>query len=278
MAHTLITGGSSGIGLHIAALLVQRGESVTLLARDTAKLENARHVLQSQYPHSRPIHIIAADVCDFAALNADVMACIATQGAIDTLIASAGMITPGNFLDQSVTDFDLQIKTNLLGVANAIRAVYPSMIAAGAGRIMIVSSGAALLGIPGYASYCASKYGLRGLAAALRLEAKPKGVSVSICFPPDTDTPQFRQEIAQRGPETKLFLGPPKPWPVETVANRILKGMDARDGEIFFGFGMMMLDKLGPIIRPVLEKAYERRNKKNHTKKNKGTEHEAPQA
>lgn len=263
MAHIMITGGSSGIGLQIAALLVQRGESVTLLARDGAKLEAAKRALQSQYPNSRPVHTQAADVTDAAALHTAVMACVATQGAVDTLIASAGMIIPGNFLNQSSADFNNQIDTNLIGVANAIREVYPMMIATGRGTITIMSSGAALLGIPGYTAYCASKYGLRGLATALRLEARPKGVSVCICFPPDTDTPQFRQEIAQRGPETKRFLGPPKPWPVETVASHIVKGMDAGKGEIFFGFGMMMLDKLGPIIRPILEKAYERRNKNN---------------
>lgn len=263
MAHIMITGGSSGIGLQIARLLVQRDESVTLLARDRAKLEEAKHALQSQYPNSRPVHIQAVDVTDGRALQAAVMECVAIHGAIDTLIASAGMIIPGNFADQSDADFDVQIHTNLIGVANAIRAVYPSMIAAGHGTITIISSGAALLGIPGYTAYCASKYGLRGLATALRLEARPKGVSVCICFPPDTDTPQFRQEIAQRGPETKRFLGPPKPWPVETVAKHIVKGMDAGKGEIFFGFDMMMLDKLGPIIRPILEKAYERRNKKH---------------
>lgn len=263
MAHIMITGGSSGIGLQIAGLLVQRGDSVSLLARDQDKLDAAKRTLQSQYPNSRPVHTQAADVTDGAALHTAVMECVAIHGAIDTLIASAGMIIPGNFADQSGADFDVQIHTNLIGVSNAIRAVYPSMIAAGRGTITIISSGAALLGIPGYTAYCASKYGLRGLATALRLEAKPKGVSVCICFPPDTDTPQFRQEIAQRGPETKRFLGPPKPWPVTTVAHRIVKGMDAGKKEVFFGFDMLLLDKLGPIIRPVLEKAYERRSKKN---------------
>ncbi|HBF29343.1 SDR family oxidoreductase [Rhizobium sp.] len=261
MVHTLITGGSSGIGLKIAQLLVQRGENVSLLARNNAKLEDAKRLLLRE-SHGSHVRTIPVDVTDFQAMKDAVASCVKAQGAIDNLISSAGMIIPQSFLLQTHEDFDIQIKTNLIGVANSIRAIYPDMIAARRGKIMIISSGAALLGIPGFGAYCASKYGLRGLATSLRIEARPKGVSISICFPPDTDTPQFRTEIAQRNEETNIFLGPPKPWQVDKVANRILKGMDAREDEIFFGFGMTLLNHFGAFIRPAIEKAYERRNRK----------------
>lgn len=77
----------------------------------------------------------------------------------------------------------------------------------GAGKIMIIASGAAFVGIPGYSAYCASNYVLKGYAAALRLEAAPHGINVSICFPPDTLTRQFEQEIGIRPAEANLFIG-----------------------------------------------------------------------
>lgn len=54
----------------------------------------------------------------------------------------------------------------------------------GNGRIMLVSSGAALLGIPGYSAYCASKSALSAFGESLRLEVAKAGVAVSVSFPP----------------------------------------------------------------------------------------------
>lgn len=254
--HTIITGGSSGIGYALAERLIRRGERVSLIARDPVKLQRARDELQTLGAAHASVSIAAADVTDQLALDEAVAQCEAAAGAADVLIASAGIVSPQLFHQQPANDFDRQIRINLVGVANSIRAVYGPMRQRGDGRIMIVSSGAAFVGIPGYAAYCASKAALRAFASSLRLEARPAGVQVSICFPPDTDTPQLEAELPFRPNAARLFMGQSKPWPVEKVAARILAGLDARQDEVNFGLVLSLLAKTSPALQPLLQSVY----------------------
>lgn len=254
--HTIITGGSSGIGYALAERLIRRGERVSLIARDPVKLQQARDELQTRGAAHALVSIAAADVTDQLALDEAVAQCEAAAGAADALIASAGIVSPQLFHQQPVNEFDQQIRINLVGVANSIRAVYGPMRQRGDGRIMIISSGAAFVGIPGYAAYCASKAALRALASSLRLEARPAGVQVSICFPPDTDTPQLEAELPLRPNAAHLFMGQSKPWSVEKVAARILAGLDARQDEVNFGLVLSLLAKTSPALQPLLQSVY----------------------
>src|SRR5690606_24418580 len=150
MRHVLVTGGSSGIGLAIASILLSRGERVTLLARDGARLAAAATSLAAEAGGPERIHTVQADVTDAAS--------VAAAGPVEALVASAGIVEPALFDAQPAVDFERQIAVNLLGVANSVRAVLPAMYGKGSGRVAIVSSGAGLIGIPGYSAYCASKF------------------------------------------------------------------------------------------------------------------------
>jgi 3-dehydrosphinganine reductase len=261
MGHCLITGGSSGIGLSLARLLLLQGETVSLVARDLDKLESARSWLISEGARIDRIHFEAADVADEPSLRRAVLACEAVLGPVDIAIASAGVVTPSLFHTQDALQFDRQIAVNLTGVANTVRLIFPGMISAGRGRIMIISSGAALVSIPGYSAYCASKAALRAFTASLRLEAGSHGVIVSACFPPDTLTPQLEQEMGFRPAEARLFIGTHKPWDVDVVANRILKGLRDGRAEVHFGFTLTALAYIEPLIRPFLHRIYARKLK-----------------
>ena len=72
------------------------------------------------------------------------------------------------------------------------------MRAAGSGQLVLVASAAALIGLYGYSSYAPSKFAVRGLAEALRSELAPEGIGVSVVYPPDTDTPGYREELRHR--------------------------------------------------------------------------------
>jgi 3-dehydrosphinganine reductase len=252
MAHVLVTGGSSGIGLALAELFLGRGERVSIIARDPARLEAAKAGLLTGKSDAA-IYTAAADVCDRASLDRSISACKAAFGEIDVLIASAGIVEPGLFVDQSPEAFDEQIAVNLTGVANVTRSVYADMVVRGVGRILIVSSGAGLIGIPGYAAYCASKFALRGFGAALRAEARSRGLTVSVCFPPDTVTPQYERELPLRPLEAQTMMGKVKPWPVKRVAAAIAKGIDKGQGEIQFGLALRALGHFGPAVSRYFE-------------------------
>lgn len=247
--HVIVTGGSSGIGFEVARLYVARGASVSLIARRPDLLERAAAVLSGMGQAGRVRHA-AADISDGDAIAVAISACEAEFGPCDVLVCSAGIVEPGLFDDQSARLFEQQIAINLIGTANAIRGVFGAMRARRAGRIMIVSSGAALIGIPGYAAYCAAKSGLAALGESLRAEGAPDGVTVTVCFPPDTLTPQFERELPLRPDAARALMGAAAPWKAEAVAARIVRGIDRRQAKVYFGFEITMLGLFGPIIKP----------------------------
>ncbi|MFC3071889.1 SDR family oxidoreductase [Shinella pollutisoli] len=248
MRHVLVTGGSSGIGLAIAALLLSRGDRVTLLARDEGRLEAAMDILSELPGAGERLAAVSADVADAASVGAGVRAAASRFGPADVLVASAGIVEPGLFHDQPPELFERQVAVNLFGVANSVRAVLPDMRAAGGGRIAIVSSGAGLIGIPGYSGYCASKFALRGLAASLRAETAGHGISVSISFPPDTVTPQYEREMLVRPPEAEAMMGRVRPWQAADVARVIVEGMEKGRREVHFGVALRFVGYFGPLV------------------------------
>lgn len=248
--HVLITGGSSGIGLALARLYLAQGARVSLIARRPEGLEAARRTLTDG--GACGVHVEAADATDRPALDAAVGACERVNGPVDLLIASAGVVEPGAFLTQTPETFDRQIQVNVIGVANAVRCVFASMVERRSGQLLLVSSGAGLIGCPGYAAYCASKAALVGLGEALDLEGAPFNVRVSLCFPPDTLTPQYRAELPKRPPEATRLMGRVRPWSAEKVARHIQRALERDRRTITFGFSLWGLRLFGPFVKPLL--------------------------
>ncbi|WP_338051081.1 SDR family oxidoreductase [Pararhizobium gei] len=257
MTHVIITGGSSGIGLAIAGIYASRGAHISLLARNLAALESAQALLGKKCDVST-IHIESVDVADRTETEDTVRRCEDRFGPCTILIACAGVVEPGPFETISVDDFDRQLQTNLFGAVHAVRAVYPAMKARRSGRIMLVSSGAGLIGIYGYTAYCASKFALHGFAEALRSEAKPSGVKIGICFPPDTETPQFTRELETRPREAAVVMGSVAPWPAAKLAERIVDAIDKGRFETFFDLTLWLLGRFGSVAKPMLNLWFDR--------------------
>jgi len=259
MTHVIITGGSSGIGLAIAHIYAARGDRISLIARTAATLEAARTAIAaSKGVDAAMIAIASADVANEAQISSAMRDCEARLGPCDILVTAAGIVHPGPFETLSPADFERQMATNFHGSVHAVRAVYDSMRKRGSGSIMLVSSGAGLIGIYGYAAYCASKFALHGFAEALRSEARPNGVSVSVCFPPDTQTPQFDGEIAFRPLEAAIVMGKVRPWSAQEVASRIVAAIDRGRFEVFFGLSLHAIGRFGSTLKPILNWWFDR--------------------
>lgn len=226
--HVLITGGSSGIGLAAAHQLVGHGATVTLLARRESVLQEAKAKLGGR------AHLVTVDVANLADVRSLVGAHIAAHPA-DMLLNNAGVVMPGRFLELKDEDFRWMMDINYFGTVNMCRVVLPQMVARGGGHVLNVSSMAGVIGIYGYTAYAASKFAICGLSDALRGEMWPHKVAVSVCMPPDTDTPQLAFENQYKPKETKAIAGNVKTMTADAVASAMLDGMAAGKFEIIPG-------------------------------------------
>jgi short-subunit dehydrogenase len=259
-SHAIITGGSSGIGREVARLLVARGTAVTLLARRPVVLDEARDDLARTAPAgvTPRVHTAAVDVSDAAALAAAIAAAERAQGPCDALVASAGIAIPGYFEALPLDVFERTMAVNYFGALHAVRAIVPGMRARRRGRIVLVGSGAGIVGVYGYAAYSPTKFALRGLAEVLRAELAPEGIRVSIVYPPDTDTPQLAEENLTKPAETRAITAGAQTWPADGVARKIVTGMDQGRFAITPGWEMTILHRLHSMINPALAWHFDR--------------------
>lgn len=257
--HTIITGGSSGIGKATAKLLVRRGEHVSIIARDRTRLESAKAEIEQQgLRPSQHVLALVADVSDRHQAEQAVNQAMAQLGTPARLITCAGIAHPGYFRELPVEVFEQTMAVNYFGSLYCIRAALPAMEQQGQGQIVMISSGAGLIGIYGYTPYCPSKFALRGLAESLRGEVKRSGISVSIVYPPDTDTPQLAEENKTKPPETKAITATASVWSADAVAQTILKGIAQRSFMITPGQEMTVLARLHSLIAPGLQWYFDR--------------------
>jgi 3-dehydrosphinganine reductase len=220
----VLTGGNSGIGLSAARMLRRAGAHLVLVARNEERLAATRDELGPLGANGAELHTLSLDVSDRDAVETG-MADLPISRPVDVLISNAGITRPGHFLELPVEEFELQMQTNYFGAVHLTRALLPQMVERSSGHVAYVSSLVGLMGIFGYTAYAPTKFALRGFAEALRCELKPKNVKVSICYPPDTDTPQHAFEAPLLPEETKAIAGNAKTMSADEVAAALLTGM-----------------------------------------------------
>lgn len=170
----IITGGSSGIGRAAVRRLSALGWTVYELSRRETGAEGVFH--------------IPADVTDEAAVRKAVAEVWRRERNIDLLINCAGYGISGAAEFTGSTDASHQLAVNLVGTANVCSAVVPYMRKRGHGRIVNISSVAAVMPIPFQAWYSASKAGVNCYTAALANEVRPFGTEVCAVMLGDTRT------------------------------------------------------------------------------------------
>jgi 3-dehydrosphinganine reductase len=139
-----------------------------------------------------------------------------------------------------------------LATVYVTQAALPAMLDRRAGHIVNVCSAAGFLGMFGYTAYGASKYALRGFSDALRAEMRPRGIDVSVVFPPDTDTPQLVYDKAARPPEIDIMVGHKvSVKSPEFVARAILDGIADRRYVIMPGLDTTILYWLCAVVGPL---------------------------
>jgi short-subunit dehydrogenase len=182
----MITGASSGIGRALALDLAKRGARLGLLARRKDVLDEIVAEVGAQ---GAPALALAARVQDADAVQAAAEQLRAEFGAIDVLVANAGIAGSGDPAKLKASDFARVIEVNTIGAANCVAAVVPAMVARGSGHLVVISSLAAYRGLPKSAAYCASKAGVSAFFESLRLDLRSRNIDVTIIHPGFIKTP-----------------------------------------------------------------------------------------
>ena len=171
----LITGGSRGIGLACAQAFAAEGHRVAVTFSST--------------PVDEPgVLAVKCDVTDAGQVDAAVAQVEEQLGAIEVLVANAGITRDGLLVRMSEADFTDVLDTNLTATWRLAKRVLPNMMKARWGRFIAVSSVGAYIGAPGQSNYAASKAGLIGLARAIAREYGPRGITANVVAPGPIDT------------------------------------------------------------------------------------------
>lgn len=203
-----ITGGSSGIGLEMGKLFAAQGAELLLIARNAQKLEEARQAMERlRLRPSQRIGVLSVNIADLADVESKMATALATYGAPDILINSAGINKyADHFENITAAMFDEVMRINLYGPRHMIHTLLPAMKAKRA-HVVILSSAAALFGMFGYTAYGTSKAALLGLADSLRYELKPLGMPLTVICPPEVDTPMNIDEAKTLPREGRAVKG-----------------------------------------------------------------------
>jgi NAD(P)-dependent dehydrogenase (short-subunit alcohol dehydrogenase family) len=197
----LITGGSSGIGLATAELLLDEGASVTIVARDQARLKGAAELLATH----GDVHTEAGDVSKMDDALRVVDSAAEHFGGLDYVFCNAGIpgVAPIEDLTEELWDYVLGV--NLKGIYTIVRASVPHLKHRGGGAIVTTGSEAGITGQPDLAAYCASKGGVINLTRALALELIPSNIRVNCLSPGITDTPMCQAEAEMAPDPSKVW-------------------------------------------------------------------------
>lgn len=226
----LITGGAREQGRSHALTFAREGA-------DVAFCDIGSQLETVPYPMSQPEDLdetvrlveeldrrcvaVRADVRDADQVRGFVDRARSELGRVDFLLANAGIFTFSPVAEMDDATWEQTIATNLTGVFHAIRAVLPTMIEQGYGRIVATSSMAGKMGFANIAHYCAAKWGIIGLVKSVAQEVGSNGITVNAVCPTTVNTTMIQNEAAYN-----LFL-PGTPHPTREEAAPAFQTLNA---------------------------------------------------
>lgn len=208
----IITGAGGGLGRAYALALAERGAKVVVndLGGDVhgegGTASAAQLVVDEIVAAGGEAIVDGHDITDETAVDALVASVIEKWGQIDILINNAGILLDKSFAKMSTEDFRKVLEVHLMGSVNCTKAVWPHMVDAGYGRILMTTSSSGIYGNFGQANYASAKSGLAGLMNVLSIEGAKKNIKVNAIAPTAatrmTEDLLPQQVLDIMGPET----------------------------------------------------------------------------
>ncbi|MFC3125390.1 SDR family NAD(P)-dependent oxidoreductase [Pseudoroseomonas globiformis] len=232
----VITGASRGLGAALARRYAAPGVVLGLIGRDAAALEAV--ALDCAARGALP-RLAVQDVRDAAGMDALLREWDAAEP-VDLAIANAG-IAAGTRPDgaaEGLRALTAQVEVNLLGAAHLVEPLLPGMRARGRGAIGLVTSLAALRGLPDSPGYCASKAGLWAWGEALRGRLRAEGVQVTLLAPG-----YFNSAMGDRYVGARPFS-----MSAEVAAARVARALDREAAQAVFPWPLALALRLAPFL------------------------------
>ena len=176
----IVTGGGSGIGRELALHLADAGAKVIITDIVKERLDAVVKELDEKGACGAGYEV---DHSSLESAQAFADAFLKEWGAPDILCCNAGVGSGGRLEELSLEDWEWMVNINLWGPIHMIRLFAPKMIERKSGAILITSSAAGLVGLPGMSHYCTTKFAMVGLAESLRCELAAHNISVSALCP-----------------------------------------------------------------------------------------------
>lgn len=235
MAKTaLITGATGGLGKEFVKLFADNGNNLVIIGRNSKKLADLKKDVESKY--SVKVDTIAVDFSDETAAKQIFEQVKNRDIQIDYLVNNAGLGGQGTFVDRTMEQDISMMRVNMLVPTKLMKLFIPELVKKGSGRVLNVSSSAALIPGPLQAEYYATKAYVTSLSNAIAYEVKDTGVTVTTLMPGAIDT-----GFARAGglTQTKMFSHGANPT---DVAKEGYTGMMLGKLNVFAG--------LSPVQRP----------------------------
>jgi len=210
----IVTGASSGMGRETSLALAAKGVKVALVSKTESKLRKVEKEIEKINGESL---VVPTDVTLANSVKKMAKTVFDHFGRIDILVNSAFWGPPGSLEETNEAFWDKTLDTCLKGPFLCIRNLVPFMRKNGCGRIVNIGSLAGKVGEDNRTAYCAAKWGLEGLSAALREELLRDNIHVHLISPAATDTPFWPASGAKLTPEIlERFI------PAATIADAIV--------------------------------------------------------
>ena len=182
-----VTGASAGIGQSTVKAFAAHGARILMCARRADRLEKLARAIERD--HKSAVHFFPLDVCDQAAVDKAVAALPKDWQAVEVLVNNAGLSRGMDKLPNGlVSDWEEMIDANVKGLLYVTRAVLPGMIERGRGHVINIGSIAGREVYPGGNVYCATKFAVKALSNAMRLDLNGTPIRVSEVAPGMVET------------------------------------------------------------------------------------------
>lgn len=249
-ARVVLTGATGGIGEAVARTLLRGGASVMPVSRSAQRLAAWCDALCQGEPQWR--QRLAPQVLDInEAAGVASLSAAASAWRANVLINNAGVPSFGRFEALDAVQMAEVVHTNLLVPMRLTQALLPALRQQASAQVIQVGSALGRLGLPGYAAYCASKFGLRGFTEALRRELAGTPVKVQYLGPRSTRTGfnDARVEAYNRATRTQMDSA-------QVVAEALLALLVSEAAEKFIGFPEKLAVRVNGLAPTLLDGAF----------------------